>query len=575
MNHGEISNQEISVELLLGEIDVEDDTNSIILPIELENITTSPNEQTFYEVRVFFVDVMDDFNILCMNADGWAYWDDEPEQYIMLRGTNQQARNVPPSYSEIIRPGFWVPSLSEIPGQPISYIYIDGFEAPSLQEEPRGAIAYISNLDDPWPPLDTAYIVNGNNPPMNGFRFHLFLEPGTESEITVTLTSDTLGWNDIEMDLIETDVYHHYTYDLLPPYDEVNGEHQVMAVIDCGGEPDQIITQNFYDIRVVEDDVHIPSHVSGLWEIYGFPIASIAQISIQNSTAYHPYLLISPGAICNQSYDPGGEFQNNDKVDRFWISPLYPDLGIFIDPDMGFDRNIPTVNGKNVYDVRQTTEFGGAVLLHDTVDEPPQDNAVLRIYTDFLFGLYVQKLLPPNCHAFDTADDYYYVVDPPNKRVNRYYFDGNDIVYSGPYWNVGDVIYDISIGPNGHIFAAVGDARKIYEVSWENDNVIVHNEWDMVLRNQQAHGICVDDEGYIYVADDYMSRIFVYYPDGDYCLSFGSPGGIEGRLTHPSDVEVDEDGFIYVSEIQHGGYDIYKSLGSARSGIQVFSPLHD
>ena len=88
-NHGEILKTDISVTILYNEIDVDDETNNIILPMRFENV--DDEHKTFYDVRAFFVGVINEFQILCMNADGYANWeenDEYPDQYIMLTGQN-------------------------------------------------------------------------------------------------------------------------------------------------------------------------------------------------------------------------------------------------------------------------------------------------------------------------------------------------------------------------------------------------------------------------------------------------------------------------------------------------------
>ena len=58
------------------------------------------------------------------------------------------------------------------------------------------------------------------------------------------------------------------------------------------------------------------------------------------------------------------------------------------------------------------------------------------------------------------------------------------------------------------------------------------------------HGICVDGEGRVYVADRENNRVQLFDEEGDYLKEWGD-------LMRPSDVSVDAEANIYVSELEH------------------------
>lgn len=66
-------------------------------------------------------------------------------------------------------------------------------------------------------------------------------------------------------------------------------------------------------------------------------------------------------------------------------------------------------------------------------------------------------------------------------------------------------------------------------------------------------GLGVDASGRVYAADTHYSRVLVFEPDGREVARFGSFGTGPGQFRMPTDVAVDRDGFIYVSE--YGGND--------------------
>lgn len=66
-------------------------------------------------------------------------------------------------------------------------------------------------------------------------------------------------------------------------------------------------------------------------------------------------------------------------------------------------------------------------------------------------------------------------------------------------------------------------------------------------------GLGIDSRGRIYAADTHYSRVMVFEADGREVVRFGSFGEGPGQFRMPTDVAVDVDGFIYVSE--YGGND--------------------
>lgn len=62
-------------------------------------------------------------------------------------------------------------------------------------------------------------------------------------------------------------------------------------------------------------------------------------------------------------------------------------------------------------------------------------------------------------------------------------------------------------------------------------------------------GLCSDGEGRLYIADAGTDRIAVWQRDGSYLQSLGGTGSDVGKFARPADVDVDEDGFIYVADM--------------------------
>ena len=78
--------------------------------------------------------------------------------------------------------------------------------------------------------------------------------------------------------------------------------------------------------------------------------------------------------------------------------------------------------------------------------------------------------------------------------------------------------------------------------------------WRMpAYENGKPTGMTVDEKGRLFVADTHYHRVMVFDHDGNRLGAFGSKGGGAGQFELPTDVAIDRDGFVYVSE--YGGND--------------------
>jgi DNA-binding beta-propeller fold protein YncE len=61
-------------------------------------------------------------------------------------------------------------------------------------------------------------------------------------------------------------------------------------------------------------------------------------------------------------------------------------------------------------------------------------------------------------------------------------------------------------------------------------------------------GLHVADDGRVFVADTHYHRVIVYSAEGTELAQFGRPGQNDGEFELPTDVAIDADGNVYVSE---------------------------
>jgi DNA-binding beta-propeller fold protein YncE len=152
----------------------------------------------------------------------------------------------------------------------------------------------------------------------------------------------------------------------------------------------------------------------------------------------------------------------------------------------------------------------------------------------------------------------------------------------------------LHIGPDGTIFVADAEARRVVGYNDEGETVAAFGGHDALINpadsvlspdgkrlyvaDSKAHQIVVFDresadevdrfgergveagefnfptslaigpEGQLFVVDQLNCRIQVFEPDGEYLDEFGERGTTTGSFARPKDIAVDEVGFIYVTD---------------------------
>lgn len=103
----------------------------------------------------------------------------------------------------------------------------------------------------------------------------------------------------------------------------------------------------------------------------------------------------------------------------------------------------------------------------------------------------------------------------------------------------------ITAEPGGSVFV-VDKSGRIQRFSQEG---VFEAFWRMPeTAKGKPVGITVHPDGRIFVADTHYHRVMIFDRDGKTLGSFGKEGFGDGELQLPTDVAIDADGFIYVSE---------------------------
>ena len=103
----------------------------------------------------------------------------------------------------------------------------------------------------------------------------------------------------------------------------------------------------------------------------------------------------------------------------------------------------------------------------------------------------------------------------------------------------------IATDSNGSIFV-IDKAGRVQRFAadgtWETG-------WRMPeIQQGKPVGLCVHPDGRLFIADTHYHRVLITDRDGKTLGSFGSEGRGDGQFQLPTDVAIDADGFIYVSE---------------------------
>ncbi len=136
----------------------------------------------------------------------------------------------------------------------------------------------------------------------------------------------------------------------------------------------------------------------------------------------------------------------------------------------------------------------------------------------------------------------------------------------------------IAIGPDNAVYV-VDKSARVQRFRVDGTTGTYETGWEMPERKAgKPVGLWVGPDERVYVADTHYSRVIIYDRDGVELARFGEPGTGDGQFQLPTDVVVDEDGFIYVSE--YGGNDRitrwspdYRFVGVVASGVVAGQPL--
>ncbi|MFQ5489257.1 MAG: hypothetical protein ACE5GE_00935 [Phycisphaerae bacterium] len=127
----------------------------------------------------------------------------------------------------------------------------------------------------------------------------------------------------------------------------------------------------------------------------------------------------------------------------------------------------------------------------------------------------------------------------------------------------------ITVGPAGDVYIVDKSARiqrfdpdGTFELAWRTPQ----------KQAGKPVGLTVHPDGRVFVADTHYHRVLIYEDEGTLLDQFGENGMGDGQFQLPTDVAVDADGFIYVSEY-NGNDRITKWAPDLTFVAQISPPL--
>ena len=156
-----------------------------------------------------------------------------------------------------------------------------------------------------------------------------------------------------------------------------------------------------------------------------------------------------------------------------------------------------------------------------------------------------------------------YVADFGNDRIKKFDSNGNLLLQWGSYgfgngqFNLPN---DITIDGDGNVYVLETSSNRVQKFTAEGQFIWMigfigpygANGSTALGYFSHPRGIGVDSVGNLYVADTENHRIQKFNQSGQFLLSWGSQGSGVGQFITPTDVAVDENGYIYVTSETNG-----------------------
>ena len=230
-----------------------------------------------------------------------------------------------------------------------------------------------------------------------------------------------------------------------------------------------------------------------------------------------------------------------NKAHQTYISPYDPERHVWL-TEMGGGRGVN-------HQILKFTNDGGELVMRLVDPDHPRSREEARAKPNpgpYAYGNpAVLAFLPDG--SFLLGDGYW------NSRIIKYDPDGEYVwefgeLGSGP--GQFDLIHGLAVGRGGRIHVADRSNNRI-QVFTEDGEFI--EEWPDVT---DPVGVYIDENESVWVNSARLNRILKYSRDGELLYHFGvyggTRGGFPGGLARPHQIDVDENGTLYVTSWDGG-----------------------
>ncbi len=211
----------------------------------------------------------------------------------------------------------------------------------------------------------------------------------------------------------------------------------------------------------------------------------------------------------------------------------------------------------------------GKIVVMNYVDEVgrsrvsifDQAGSLVQVLADFEYGIQDQSLDTPANIAED-AQNNLYVVDLGSSCVKKYSPQGQYLATFGSPGEGRQELTnprDLALDSSGNLYIADSGNNRI--LKWDGEGICTlvfgfeAESTEGYLEPGEEPGqldeplsVCVDDQGFIFVADTNNHRIQKFSPAGQFSSSFGQEGEIAGQFSYPSNIRLDNQGYIFVAD---------------------------
>jgi DNA-binding beta-propeller fold protein YncE len=116
--------------------------------------------------------------------------------------------------------------------------------------------------------------------------------------------------------------------------------------------------------------------------------------------------------------------------------------------------------------------------------------------------------------------------------------------------------HSIRIDPQGNVWTVDSSSSKVYKLSSKGEKLMTIEVGGQPNNGSSFNGatdIAFAPNGHLYISDGYgNARVLVYTADGQRLREWGSPGTGPGQFQQPHGIAIDDQGIVYVADRKNG-----------------------